>query len=242
MLAALPWVVRLRAAAPSERSQSFRPHTYWENRHAALRGSLRAVGHIQLDDALNRRQYETKRSRIADAIRRHARAAGGSERRTLLDAGCGTGVLTSTYVEMGFDVTGVDFSPSAIGQAQERGLDARFIVSPLHSLELSSFDVITVIDVLLHIVDDDEWALTLRRLVDHLNDGGIMIIVDQHVDSATQCDIARRSAHCRPRSRADYESALAARGGVVVEREHFTLEHERTTKALYVVVRDASVA
>ena len=237
LLANLPGIDRLRRGGGDE-SSTFRTRKYWENRHQALRGSLRAVGHIQLTDEMNQRQYEVKRSRIATFIERRVGDARGLPSKTLLDAGCGTGALTGGYVEMGFEVTGVDFSRSAIRQARQRDIDARFGVSRLDRLALPTFDVITVIDVLLHIVDDAQWLNTLRSLTNHLKGGGVMIVLDRLSDTAERDGVRGRVAsHCRLRAMAEYESALAELSMTVVDHERLTLEHEQATKDLFAVVR-----
>lgn len=240
LLATLPGIERLLRRNGDGPASIFSARVYWESRHKALSGSLRAVGHIQLTDELNERQYELKRSRIAAFIARRVGDQGGSELKTLLDAGCGTGVLTGAFIELGFDVTGVDFSPSAIRQANARGLDARFSVSPLDRLSLPTFDVITVIDVLLHIVDDEQWLKTLRSLTGHLKSGGAMIVLDRLSDTAKRDgENGCVATHCRLRSMMDYESALGELNMVIADHERFSLEHEQATKDLFAVVRTA---
>lgn len=63
--------------------------------------------------------------------------------------GCGVGRETIYLAKMGFDVVGLDFSPTAIRRAQRRakaeGVDVRFIVDDLTNLRHVSgtFDLIT---------------------------------------------------------------------------------------------------
>ncbi|NUC74003.1 class I SAM-dependent methyltransferase [Haloterrigena sp. SYSU A558-1] len=44
----------------------------------------------------------------------------GDDPRRVLDAGCGTGVLSLLLAELGHDVTGVDFAPSMLERAREK--------------------------------------------------------------------------------------------------------------------------
>jgi SAM-dependent methyltransferase len=46
---------------------------------------------------------------------------------TILDVGCGDGTLTEKILERGAGVVGIDNSPSMVGAARRRGLDARLM-------------------------------------------------------------------------------------------------------------------
>ena len=79
-----------------------------------------------------------------------------------LDLGCGTGNYAIYLSKRGFDVTGVDVSPSAIRMAREKarreGVPCRFIVADiLHDLGSihESFDFIYDWEVLHHIYPED---------------------------------------------------------------------------------------
>ena len=209
----------------------FDPYEYWEARHRQDFSSLRAVGHRSLTDEANAEQYAVKQSRIVDTISRYVPNPQG---RTLLDAGCGIGLLTPAYVELGFEVTGADFCATAIERAKAAGVKARFIVTPLASLTLRQrFDVIVVIDVLLHVVHDGEWRDTLAALSSHLKSNGVLVVVDWLVDLPHD-----PLSHCRPRSLAHYGAALADHDLTIVEHLRFDLKHERATKDLIVVRRN----
>ncbi len=219
------WFQRLLARM---RPRMFSAQRYWERRHQRLRGSLRTVGHIQLDERANAEQYEVKRTHITQMIRRHVDAP---DERSLLDAGCGVGVLTEAYVKMGFDVVGVDFSAGAIQQARLRSVNARFLVQPLERLNLGrTFDVVTVIDALLHVVDDAHWVSALESIHRHLNPEGVLFILDW----LNGDEEAPPTAHVKPRPLAQYEKCLGGFGLTLIDHERFTLAHEGATKDLLV--------
>ena len=212
-------------------STEFDPYDYWEARHRQDFSSLRAVGHRALTDQANAEQYAVKRSRIVDTISRYVPDPQG---RTLLDAGCGIGVLTPAYVELGFEVTGADFCATAIERAKAAGVKAGFIVTPLASLALRQrFDVIVVIDVLLHVVHDRAWRDTLAALSRHLKSSGVLVVVDWLADLPHD-----PQSHCRPRSLGQYRAALADHDLTIVEHLQFDLKHEGATKDLIVVRRN----
>lgn len=206
----------------------FQPQQYWESRHQRFRKSLQSVGHLQLSHKDNAKQYEVKRGHLLDVISRHIDKPAGLK---LLDAGCGIGVFTRSFVGLGFDVTAVDLSTSAVKKARMVAPKARFIVSPLSTLQLDEgFDVVTAIDVLLHIVDDHSWRSALTSLVSHLHSNGKLLILD-HLKSAP----ADHPPHVKTRSLAAYKAMFVNLGMRIIEHKKFQLEQEDSWKDLIVV-------
>ncbi len=212
-------------------SRPFSARRYWEARHKSFRGSLRSVGHAGLAEQANAEQYATKRARIAAMIRRHIADPRG---KSLLDAGCGIGALTTAYVDLGFDVTGADFSLQAITEAQSRGIEARFVHASLENLSIGRrFDVITAIDVLQHIVDNGAWSKSFASLANHLASDGLLLILDGMEDGNGPSAI-----HCHRRPLNKYAAALEDIGLRIIEQELLYLEHEGSMKHLLVAHRD----
>lgn len=208
--------------------QSFQPQRYWEARHQQFRNRLQAVGHLQLSHLENAKQYEVKRQHIVEMIDRYVPE---TKNRKLLDAGCGIGVFTKTFVEKGFDVTAIDLSTSAIKHARSAVPQARYIVTPLSTLQLNEgFDVIAVIDVLLHVVDDRLWRATLASLAGHLYSGGRLLILD-HLQKA----LPDHPPHVKTRSLAQYKAMFVNLGMNMIDHKRFRLEQEDSWKDLIVV-------
>lgn len=208
----------------------FNPQSYWEDRHDTDRGSLKAVGHRALSEAQNQAQYADKAKRIAALIQRYVPKTQG---KTLLDAGCGIGALTQAYLDLGFRAMGADFSTTAIAQARQSVPGAQFVVSSLSSLQLGQqFDVICVIDVLLHVVDENEWRSTLEALVRHLKPAGLLVLLDCLNPGDTNW-----SKHVNPRPLSQYESVFSQLGWRIVEHDRFVFEHEDGTKDMVAIQR-----
>ena len=221
---------RIKQLVSGTGPRAFDPDEYWEERHRIFHDSHKAVGHTGISAEANAEQYELKKRLILDSIERHS---GSKLGKTLLDAGCGIGLLTRRFAEAGFSVVGADFSATAIERAKSDGIDAEFLVSPLASIQLRRrFDVVVVIDVLLHVVDDEVWRQTLSALARHLGDAGLLVIVDWFDDGATDL-----GAHVRPRSIRQYASALSALDCTILQHDQFRLEHEKATKDLLIVRR-----
>lgn len=95
-----------------------------------------------------------------------------------LDLGCGAGNYAVYLAGRGFDVTGVDISPTAIGMAEEnarkRGLSCRFIAADvlgdLHEVE-GTFDLVYDWELLHHLSPEQREAYA-RNVREKLRPGG----------------------------------------------------------------------
>lgn len=97
---------------------------------------------------------------------------------TILDAGCGTGLLMQQLQPLG-EVDGVDISEEALEFCRKRGLGnvKRADVLQL-PFEAESFDLITALDVLEHLDDDVASLREFRRV---LRPGGrVFVFVPAH--------------------------------------------------------------
>ena len=95
----------------------------------------------------------------------------------LLDAGCGTGEHALLAAAHGADATGVDIAPRAIARArakaEERNLEARFVVADVLALERLGMTFDTVIDSgVFHVFDDQDRARYVTSLASVLQPGG----------------------------------------------------------------------
>lgn len=80
----------------------------------------------------------------------------------VLDVGCGTGENALYLASLGHDVTGIDFSPAAIGKAEAKardlGVRATFRVHDARELRRLTRTFDTAIDIgLLHSLQPDDW-------------------------------------------------------------------------------------
>ena len=86
---------------------------------------------------------------------------------SLLDVGCGGGLLTEELSRMGFSVTGIDRSKESLSVAREHarqgGLCIDYQVASAESLPFgeATFDVVTCCDVLEHIPN---WKDVLKEI------------------------------------------------------------------------------
>jgi len=176
---------------------------YWEVRHRA-EGDLRSGGDVGLEEAANQIFYYTRLGRLLEII--GDRNSLG-EPLFLLDAGCGKGLFARALVDCGFAVDGIDTSPTAIEFARANG-PGRYEVSSLADWRSPTlYDVVYSVDVLFHLVDDDDWRASLDNLASLVRIGGKLVITDERNE-------VRRQAgnYIVHRALTEYVEALAVRG------------------------------
>lgn len=98
---------------------------------------------------------------------------------TLLDIGCGGGLLTEPMARLGLDVTGVDPSPKNIDIAKthaassELTIDYRASTAEALVAERASFDIILNMEVVEHVPDLRGYLRACAKLV---RPGGLMFV------------------------------------------------------------------
>ena len=74
----------------------------------------------------------------------------GPQRGLVVDIGCGSGIWAHTLTRAGFDVLGIDASPSMIALARENAPNARFLTGAFESVTIPSCLAITAIGEVLN--------------------------------------------------------------------------------------------
>ena len=93
------------------------------------------------------------------------------------------------WEELGVDdLVGFDLSSSQIDQLRTRFPDYRFVrgdstTAPRDLLLERRFDILTLLDVLYHIVDDDKACRTLTTVASVMDDQSVLLICDQILDT-----------------------------------------------------------
>jgi 2-polyprenyl-6-hydroxyphenyl methylase/3-demethylubiquinone-9 3-methyltransferase len=91
---------------------------------------------------------------------------------SVLDVGCGGGLLAESLARAGGKVTGCDLAPGMIEVARlhaaEQGLDISYKVAPAEEIAAANpggFDIVTCMEMLEHVPDPERMVRTLGTLV-----------------------------------------------------------------------------
>lgn len=98
------------------------------------------------------------------------------EAESILDLGCGTGILTVTFAQESRTVVAIDPSEAMLAFARRRqGADAAdWILGDSRAIPPRNFDVAVLTGNVVKHIRDPEWQRTLRDLRAHLRVGGVL--------------------------------------------------------------------
>lgn len=107
------------------------------------------------------------RRQLAAHFGRDPEAARPFEGLTLLDVGCGGGLLSEPLARMGFTVTGVDAGDKNVAVAKihaaQSGVDVTYVHGGPEDLPDASFDVVIAMEVIEHVPDPAYFIATAAR-------------------------------------------------------------------------------
>ncbi|QSF54422.1 bifunctional 2-polyprenyl-6-hydroxyphenol methylase/3-demethylubiquinol 3-O-methyltransferase UbiG [Brevundimonas fontaquae] len=120
------------------------------------------------------------RDQLCTRLGRDPKARAPFEGLTLLDVGCGGGLIAEPMRRMGFDVTAIDASSENIGTARAHadmvGLDIAYRAATVEQIEAEGagpFDVVLTMEVIEHVADPESFVRACSRLV---RPGGVMMV------------------------------------------------------------------
>ena len=174
--------------------------TALDQRSSALDAYERLAAHYDLfTAAYDHRRWVTALDRLA---RDH-----GLTGSKVLDLGCGTGRAIGPLRELGYDVTGVDVSPSMVAVARERHPDVAVEVADMRALpSVGPFDLVLCLDdAVNYLLDEHELNAALSSIRPVLADGGLLVF---DVNTALAYD----TAFARDQVVSDRRRLLAWRG------------------------------
>ena len=185
---------------------------FWENR-LDEDWTESGVGYKALGLAFNSWMYKARE----EVFLREAGRAGVGRSSRILDVGSGTGLYLRWWDRMQpAEVVGSDLTASAVRNLHEHFPDNRIeqldITTGIGPFEPGTFDVVSCMDVLFHITDDDKYRAALRNISQLLKPGGRFVFTENFVHRAQD-----RTAHQTNRSLEWISEAL---GEVELSVEH----------------------
>lgn len=195
---------------------AFDPQAYWDRRFSSG-VDLNTVGYLNLGLGFNASAYRVRRRVFRRAIKSLRLRVGEAP---VLDIGSGSGFYVQAWKDLGAKrVTGIDVSTSAVRHLRYRYPDVEFIhgdVSTSEFLPGRQFEVVTALDVLFHIVDDDAYETALRNVYSVLRPGGYFVFSELFLQREFRGTAP--PAHQGMRTLAEIESMLRQVGFEIMGR------------------------
>lgn len=177
---------------------------FWDRRHV-VRDDFSSGGDVSFDQASNELFYSLRLGLLLQVL---GDATSRTERRRLLDAGCGKGWFSRSMSRFGYRVEGIDTSPSAIRRCAELSDAESYAVSTLSGwVPEGLYDDVVSVDVLFHLLDEQEWSRSVANLARCVRLGGRLVLSDWDRDVE---QVFGRHQRCRPPAR--YQELLTPAG------------------------------
>lgn len=184
----------------------FDPVQFWRTRLADASAGLDDVGHRAFGAAYNAFLYQRREEAVRDALPTLGIPIASAR---VLELGCGTGFWVRFWQRQGVgDLVGVDLSSDQIDRLRGHYPTYRFQVGDITALEKATlphdrFDLVTLFDVLYHIVDDAMASRALHNIASLMERRSKLLVFDQLASR----DVSLRS-HVKYRSRPTFERLL----------------------------------
>lgn len=188
---------------------------YWEQR-LSQDYSLSGVGYLGLGRQFNQWMYRVRRWVFLRTLY-PKRSQIGDWR--VLDIGAGTGFYVDCWGTLGCrDLVGVDITHTAVTNLREKFPEFCFLQGDVGEeacpgLDGESFDAISAMDVLFHIVEEERFERAIQRIQSCLKVGGWFLYSDNFLRT-----IDKTSPHQSSRSLAKIQEILTRNGFKVINR------------------------
>jgi SAM-dependent methyltransferase len=200
-------------AAMQDAPPAYDPRAYWTQLHRE--GSLRSVGQSGLPIDLNVWLYRVLERNLRAFLRRQRLLSPPPAR--VFEVGVGTGYWTPFWYHLGADrVDGCDLAEEAVARLRERFPDATFTAGDIVDKGVipadGSYDLVTVFNVLLHIIDEDRFAVAAGHVAAAVRPGGHLLLVEPALLLEASVRPLRAGASSTARLLARYRAVLEAAG------------------------------
>ena len=189
--------------------ETYQPREYWGELHDEAH-DLGIVGYPTLPLVFNQYIY----ANAAEAVLHGLDAAGvGVRGRTVLDVGSGTGFWIDLWLRQdAAQVAGSDLVPTAVDRLSRRFPDCAF--APADITERApfpgrTFDVVSIMSVLHHVVDEARFRSALVNLSSQVAPDGRLVVLDGLVVRGRWMPSSAESAHNVSRTLSQWQVALA---------------------------------
>ena len=199
--------------AMQQAPQAYDPRAYWTQLHRE--GSLRSVGQSGLPIDLNVWLYRVLERNLRAFLRRHRLLSPPPAR--VFEVGVGTGYWTPFWYHLGAQrVDGCDLAEEAVARLRERFPGATFTAGDIVEEGVvpadGSYDLVTVFNVLLHVIDEARFASAAAHVAAAVRPGGHLLLVEPALLLEASVRPLRAGASSTARPLLRYREVLEAAG------------------------------
>lgn len=146
---------------------------FWDDEHIS-KGMLAAHLNPKNDEATRNQSF------VRESLKWLGEILPPEKFSALLDLGCGPGIYAEGFTEMGYKVTGIDFSKRSVDYAKNSAAQKGFAIAYHYQNYLDmdyqeAFDVITLIWCDFGVLEDEDRALLLQKAYRALKPGGRIV-------------------------------------------------------------------
>lgn len=157
------------------KGNDYAAHKYWCDRFSKYGLSLKGAGDEGLSEEENKKMYAEAAKVFTDLC---LREGADFQSISVLEIGCGTGFYTHLLHNLGVkSYVGVDITDVLFPELRRKFSQFRFIKKDITSDKIEGkFDLIVMIDVIEHIVNEAKLSFAMENVKKCLSDNGIFII------------------------------------------------------------------
>ena len=167
---------------------------YWDIRFNNFKvNDFRGVGNFSLSSEENKKEYEHAKEVFLNYINQ-IEDLDFSELK-VLDIGCGNGFYTNILKEHGVtNYTGIDITDAYFLEFKKQFPDYRFKKQDVRLEKIDEkYNCILILDVLQHIVEEDDFDSVLRNTKDALTDGGFIVLTHDSINNFNSYHVRNRT-------------------------------------------------
>ena len=173
------------------------------------------MGQSGLPESLNRWLYRIGRRNVRAFLA--AYGLGQLNGRAILDVGAGTGFWIDVWREMGAtQVDGVDLAPEAVDGLRHRYPESTFkagdIADPGVIPDDVGYDIVSVMNVMLHILDEDRFASAGANIAAAVRPGGYLLMAEPALTERTPPPEPKPGASSKARPLSRYREVFESAG------------------------------
>ena len=174
------------------RKEDYEAEKYWKSRLSRFGMELRGVGYATESENINLWMYRRAVKAFLSLVKREGVHLADSR---LLDIGCGQGFYTQLLLDAGVkDYTGVDITDILFNRLISKYPKYRFIKEDISTQCIKGeFDLILMIDITQHIVNDDKFAFAMRNVKSSLAKGGHIIVTSYLAKEARKISFSNKA-------------------------------------------------